>query len=294
MKLDVGFHEGKACDAVVRILEAREKATRCDVTFPEEENHRAPVELTFKLNGQLFAMEHTGIEPFEGHVNLTALAKSNLLPIEDLVAKRGSFSEHVDLQIPEAGLRALKKSDAADVQAALADWVMNAVHQTEIVQYGSYQAAPTTHDVPGVPFPVVLYRFDALGHGGFFRVSVTLESFDRDVARADRIRRACDKKFPKLDAWKKSAGAKTILVLEDNDIQFTNQSVVAETLLPFVKAGQSPDEIWLVISCTDPWVVFPMLTDGKSYFEQTGRWFEFHPAKLEAATSRSYKESVRG
>jgi hypothetical protein len=36
------------------------------------------------------------------------------------------------------------------------------------------------------------------------------------------MKEAVDKKFPKLAAWKNTEKAKTILVLEQNDIQLTN------------------------------------------------------------------------
>ena len=62
------FNEGKACDAVLQHLERRAGATRSAMRFPEKEGHPAPVELVCTIGGRLYAIEHTGIEPFEGHV----------------------------------------------------------------------------------------------------------------------------------------------------------------------------------------------------------------------------------
>jgi hypothetical protein len=54
--------------------------------------------------------------------------------------------------------------------------------------------------------------------------------------------------------------ARTILVLEDNNIQLTNQSIVAETYLPLAMArSDRPDETFLVASLKDPWHAWPML-----------------------------------
>jgi hypothetical protein len=36
---------------------------------PEQERYAFPVEVAFIIGGQLFVMEHTGIEPFKGHVH---------------------------------------------------------------------------------------------------------------------------------------------------------------------------------------------------------------------------------
>ena len=59
---------------MIRYLEHRRRANRSHVRFPEHERHAAPIEVAFELAGTLFAMEHTGIEPFEGHTELQATA----------------------------------------------------------------------------------------------------------------------------------------------------------------------------------------------------------------------------
>lgn len=60
------FNEGKACDAIVRRLKAREGLLRSELRWPEQEGHCSPVEVAFKLGDELFTLEHTGIEPFPG------------------------------------------------------------------------------------------------------------------------------------------------------------------------------------------------------------------------------------
>lgn len=48
----------------------------------------------------------------------------------------------------------------------------------------------------------------------------------REAARLERIRKVCDGKFPKLTAWKREYDTRTVLLLEDGDIQLTNAEVV--------------------------------------------------------------------
>ena len=60
----LGFNEGKACDAIIRHVETRERASRSALRSPDAEHHPAPVELVFSIGAQLYALEHTGIEPF--------------------------------------------------------------------------------------------------------------------------------------------------------------------------------------------------------------------------------------
>jgi hypothetical protein len=105
------------------------------------------------------------------------------------------------------------------------------------------------------------------------------------------MKEAIDKKFPKLASWKTNEKAKTILVLEQNDIQLTNPSIVADTFLPLASARQDwPDETYLVASCLTPWYAWPILIGDKSYFDfaqgdEVAMW-EFDPATLVALTNR--------
>jgi ribosomal protein L30 len=78
------FNEGLACDAIIRHLESIEGAQRSDIQWPEKQNHASPVEVVFKIGAKLYALEHTGIEPFEGHVGMTAQANRLFEPSERL------------------------------------------------------------------------------------------------------------------------------------------------------------------------------------------------------------------
>ena len=86
MTMHIGFNEDKVCDAVLRRLEQREGWTRKNCRRPERENHAAPVELVCNIGSFLFALEHTGIEPFEGHVRLQNDAITHFRPLEDRIA----------------------------------------------------------------------------------------------------------------------------------------------------------------------------------------------------------------
>ena len=79
------FNEGRACDAIVRLLEKREGAVRQHLRWPERERHAAPVDLVCNIGAKLFAIEHTGIEPFAGHMQLEAEAETHFQPIEAMV-----------------------------------------------------------------------------------------------------------------------------------------------------------------------------------------------------------------
>jgi hypothetical protein len=90
-----------------------------------------------------------------------------------------------------------------------------------------------------VPFQVSLVRFDGF-HGlpGRFQLKHLTGS---GQPRAPRIQRACDDKLPKLAMWKQCENARTILVLEDNDVQLTNQSVVADDQITSGRIMRQPE-----------------------------------------------------
>jgi hypothetical protein len=142
-----------------------------------------------------------------------------------------------------------------------------------------------------VPFDLSLCRFEPpIVPGRYFQIKHTVDNIAK--LRSDRMQAAIDKKFPKLAAWKKNDGAKSILVLEQNDIQLTNPSIVADTYLPLAKSrSDRPDETYLVASCMSPhWWMWPILIGERSYYDiarsdDAGYW-QFDPSKLVALTKR--------
>src|SRR5260370_365727 len=79
-------NEGKACDAILQNIEAREGGMRRDLIFPEKTHHVGPVELVCTIGEQRFAFEHTRIEPFAGHIRLEAEARRHFQPITDMLS----------------------------------------------------------------------------------------------------------------------------------------------------------------------------------------------------------------
>ncbi len=62
-------NEGKACDAVVKLLEKRTRKVRADVSCPEKTGIGPPVELRLHLGSQSYAVEHTQIEAFADQIH---------------------------------------------------------------------------------------------------------------------------------------------------------------------------------------------------------------------------------
>lgn len=264
------FNEGRVCDAIIRRLETREGASRADLRSPENERHGSPVELVCRIGPTLFALEHTGIEPFEGHMQMEAEAKLHIEPIRIALAGVLPSTEVFELHIPAKAFQGRKKPEIRKIQEAIVIWVRQTAPMLPIKRYADYIGDVKRVAPPGVPFVVALYRFESIVQPGFFSIKHILTG-NQEQARMNRIRAVCDKKFPKLNSWKQIDGARTILILEDNDIQLTNHAVVAETYLPLAKArNDRPDETYVVATCMDPWWAWPILIDDVSYFDLAG------------------------
>ena len=102
------FNEGKACDAILRILEEREGSARTEVRFPELEKHAAPIELACRIGDRRYALEHTGIEPFSGHMQMSAVADRLFEPIKAQLAGKLPLGDTFELGIPINALRDMK------------------------------------------------------------------------------------------------------------------------------------------------------------------------------------------
>lgn len=286
------FNEGKVCDAIVRHLEVREGAIRADVQWPEAVHHVDPVELTWKLGDQLFALEHTGIEPFDDHMRLEAAAKQHFDPVREAL-KDVLPDEIIELHVPAKAMLGLKKAQVAMIQAAIIAWVRQTAPTLRTRSYADYVGDVLWAKVEGVPFEIRLFRFENLTRQKGWVQIVHCVVGDREQQRRDRLQRACDNKFPKLAAWRQKRGARTILVLEENDIQLTNYAIVARTYLPLALGRiDRPDETYLVSSCVEPWNVWPILIGVRTLYDlatddYVQRW-EVSPMTLMSMTRRQH------
>ena len=77
-------NEGKACDAVVRLLEKLTGETRKSIRNPEEDGVGPPIDLRLRLGTCEYAIEHTRIEPYEKQIKPAVAFKQ----INDYITKR--------------------------------------------------------------------------------------------------------------------------------------------------------------------------------------------------------------
>lgn len=268
------FHETETCEGIIQHLEMREGMRRYDVRLRDKGNHTSPdarVEMSFRLGDQFYAIEHTGIEPFDGFMEHQNRAPELFKPLEAAItsALSGLLSAGVviEMHMPIDAFNGRKMPEVRAIQSALVDWVRITAPTLPARKYADYRGTLVIAQPAAVPFSVSLVRFDGIhGLAGRFQLKHLARSSEEQ--RALRIKRACEKKFPKLAMWKRSDNARTILVLEDNDVQLTNVSIVAGTFVPIATArGDSPDETYMVSTYSGPWYAWPLLIDGRTYFD---------------------------
>lgn len=159
-------------------------------------------------------------------------------------------------------------ADVRTIQAALVTWISAIAPTLPIRKYADYKGILMTAQPAGVPFPVSIIRFGGIASlPGRVQIKHLVPQ-ETHMSRVERIARACEKKFPKLARWKELHGARTILVFEDNDMQLTNSSAVAQTYLSIAEGrSDRPDETYMVSTFTTPWYAWPLLIDGRTYFD---------------------------
>jgi hypothetical protein len=292
----LSFNEGKACDAVIRHLERRYNAHRSDVSSHDHHPHPDKrIELTFKLGSTLYAMEHTGIEPFPDFMRLNGESPRLTDRVIERASARLPKDEIFELHIPVGAFFGRKRHELLTIQDALVNFVVSSATTIPIRRYADYRRPqPPTPVMPlNVPFEVTLYRFRpgpgvAVEYNFMLRHNLPHNSEDLRIAR---MQIACDTKFPKLAAWKKTDNARTVLILEDNDLQLTNQALVTEIYLPIAQSrNDRPDETYLLITVTNIWYLCPILIDDQSYFDLANSdeesLFTVDPTDFDAITLR--------
>ena len=117
------LNEGKACDAILRLLKDRQGAQRANLRWPEDEGHSAPVELVCDIGRQLYAVEHTGIEPFNGLLQLNNQADQHFGPIIAAIAGVEPDDEVYELCVPARVLQGKKRREIQQIQGTLIAWI---------------------------------------------------------------------------------------------------------------------------------------------------------------------------
>jgi hypothetical protein len=159
-----------------------------------------------------------------------------------------------------------------------------------VPRYGRRADSLSWEEAAGIPFRFSLRRTISQAkssalNGRFFFSAIAPANLEQQ--RAARLQTACERKSPKLAKWKQDSGARTVLVLEEDDLWLTNHFRVADALVPAeATTPDAPDEVFMVSTDLDQtwWVVClrgPGLVAGDPMPHG-----EFDPKELTKLTSR--------
>lgn len=286
-------NERKACDAVIRALEALSGVARSNGHSPEDQKLNPPVEYAFDLAQQRYVLEHTVVEAFDGQINTDVDFKNFVTPIEsDLdgaLPKPGFFQATFEIH-PTKGM---KPKAIAEAQKKIIVWIKATAaelhNEFPILEpkeqniRGRLNFRQTTLD--GV-------RIRLQREVGWFVVDeaqgrILTSRFapkDYEKLRIARVKGAVDRKLPKLHQ-SKGANARSILVLENRDLALSSHIGIGDAVEQ-VLAGRSdvPDEVWLVDAVIPgSWKVICLVRDGVVFPDDQSekRLHEFNPANLQ-------------
>ncbi len=264
----VSNNEGKACDAVVRILECRLGQPRKAVRDPESRGLGSEVDLVVSLGGHTFAIEHTMLEAFSGQIES---GRDFVQLIEPIVSELSG-------QLPKPGryhlilptdTRIGKSRDIQAARKAIIAWICEAATALYLEQpeRRSRDAQPRGYSgvrkcvLEGLGYEIRLERHvhwqDSERHDGRL-MPARFGPNDIEKMRRDRVADALEKKCKKLHRWQQK-GAVSILLLEDQDIALSNHIVIASAVMDqLIHRTDQPDEIYLISTVVEPWTVWTL------------------------------------
>lgn len=272
----VARNEGKACDAVVRYIEQRTGEARAAIRRPETEGIGPPVDFRLGIGARECAIEHTQIEPIPGLIRADQEYTQLIGPVIDKVSGTLPGPAVYALHFPIDTHLGVKRADLDRIRRNLIVWIrakarclyegnrdrLEREHKSS--RYlDSIEAKP-----PGFPYPVRLCIRPARSQskrGTLQAARLDFAEEEREARRANRLREALRRKCRKLRLCKED-GARTVLVLESDDIALTNHVLVGECLAALLpERTDLPNEIYLVETELDSWTVRCMKLDAECW-----------------------------
>ena len=270
-------HEGRCCDAVLRVIESQLQAERTGLRFPDKiDRSNKRVDVCVGVGMTRYVLEHTRIEPFSEAIAAGAFLQKLVSGVKKRLVAHAPLPGpgYYDLRQPQdqrlgGGVRSrARRRDKIEQQ--IADWVSSEaaplfarasnldLHRPTSIKR-EFSGSFTVHLICTPTGPPCNKT-----QGEFGAVRDTSESTEEQLVT--RLRKAAADKCPKLLSCKRR-GARTVLVLENSDILLGHISVRKALKQASDKRDDLPDEIYLVDTKAEgDWYVFPMNAGADSLF----------------------------
>ena len=285
-------NEGKACDAVVRCIEQRTGETRAEIRRPEADGIGPPVDFRLRLDVQEYAIEHTQIEAIPGFIQASEEYMQFIRPVIGELSGTLPGLAVYTLYFPIDTHLGVKLPDLARIRRDFIAWIQTKAQclcernrdRLEQERPSPRSLASIEAKPPGFPYPVRLsigVARSASKRGTLRCARYAPDDEELETRRAEWLREALCRKCPKLQRCKED-GARTVLVLESDDIALTNHILVGECLAALLlECTDLPDEIYLVETEVESWAVHCMKLDAECWpVEHLAEPTEFHVGNL--------------
>ena len=236
----------------------------------------SPVDFRLMLGAREYAIEHTQVEAIPSLIRADERFQQLIGPIIDEVSGTLPGPAVYELHFPIDTHLRVKLADLDRIRRDFIDWIrataqclykrnseLLAREHTSPRYLDSIEAKP-----PGFPYPVHLWVGAARSEskrGTLRPVRLGLDDKELEARLAERLLEALHRKCPKLQRCKED-GARTVLVLESDDIALTDHVLVGECLAALLpEYPDLPDEIYLVETEVESWPVRCMKLDTECW-----------------------------
>lgn len=265
-------NEASLCEEVLKHFERSIGAARREVTYPEKDGSGPPVEIRFLLDQQRFAIEHTVIEPFPKAIDIGLRFSKFAGAIEAELSGNMPKPGFYELRFPLDPTEGILPKNHKSIRFEISKWVREAANEMHAEE-------PKRHDRHRKPFGQKQERKKFVGgieltlarrlhwsesgkNDGSLFIARMIDD-DLEPLRKERLETALDTKLPKLEECS-NLGDITVLILEFDDGQLSNNVVVAEALGDVLSRYEyHPQHIFLAETVLDlTWYLYPIVVDG--------------------------------
>ncbi|SLN68559.1 hypothetical protein PEL8287_03814 [Roseovarius litorisediminis] len=229
----------------------------CPDNDPNEANN-SRIDLAVKTDKELFAIELTSVGPYSGFerdANLSGEVEKRLDRLELGI----SANEHVSICLPICWGDEITVSRLSRHLSDLMPGVLEELRGQQAIG-GQQKTAKRRLEKLTVQFFLVERGFR--NKSTFVKLLVDCD-LELEKQRLSRFASKLPSKAQKLHNWK-ARKAKTLLILEDRDLQISNEALVASAVhCAFSNLNLDPDYIlYLDASYSDKWTILPILLNG--------------------------------
>lgn len=247
-------HQKVVCAKICDFISKRKDIFFLNFEIPDEnERNKKAIDMLCYGKDTEIVIEHTRIESFSDQIVNGIRMVKLLKPLENLLTNKLPMPGHYELSMKSNEISGIRNENK--IRLALIKWIKE---KAPLLEIGSPTTAPRhfireiTHEIP---FEVSLYRWPGLD--GRFLFSQFIPD-DLKERRKERLHKAIEEKCPKLSCAKQRDNVISVLVLESNDIALGNHVDIGFTVIEeiYLKEKDIPDEIYLIETEIDPWVIW--------------------------------------